>query len=103
MARFWQDLGMQESTEISRHQLLIVRALAGGEWQTNQQIAESTGVARRTVRLHTLRLVSQGIAEVAQVFPGHRYRLVQKASRQNHPYWDRLVRAGEALGITIAR
>ncbi len=88
-----------ERNEISRHEVLVYRVLAEGGWVTTREIAETTGVAPRTARAHALKLVRLGIADQAEVFPGHRYRISEHASKRNRAYHDRIQRAGEALGI----
>jgi len=88
-----------ESNEISSHEIRVYRLLAEGNWVTSRQIAEMTGVAPRTARAHALKLVHLGIADQAEVFPGHRYRISAHAAQRNRGYHDRIQRAAEALGI----
>lgn len=90
-----------ERNEISRHEVLVYLALADGGWMTNRQIAERvSGVAPRTVRAHTLKLVQLGLVEQAEIFPGHHYRLSDHAAQRNRGYFDRLERAIEILGLS---
>jgi DNA-binding IclR family transcriptional regulator len=88
-----------EKNEISRHEILVYQALAEGKWVTNQEIADKTGVAPRTARHHTLRLVKLGIADQAELFPAHRYRLSEYAAKRNRGYADRIGRAAEIFGL----
>ena len=85
---------------ISAHEVRVARELmrAGG-WVTNKDLGKRlTGVAARTVRAHTDKLVKLGLAEMAEVFPGHRYRWSAKGEKRNRAYLLRLERAEEALG-----
>ena len=93
-----------EHAEISLHQLKVYRYLLNaGSWISNRDIAAATGVAARTVRQYTLRLVHLGICDQAEVFPGHRYRYSDQAPQRNKAYLLRLQEAekvfGEAMGI----
>jgi len=83
--------------EVSAHEIRVYNVLARGEWVTSQQIAEQAQVAPRTARAHALKLVRLGVADQAETFPGHRYRL----SPRNRGYADRIARAAEALDITL--
>lgn len=88
--------------EVSIHELKIYLALKGdsSRWLTNAQIAEKIGgIAERTVRAHTSRLVSAGLVERAEVFPGHRFRLSQKADKRGDGYLQRLEKAREVFGL----
>jgi DNA-binding IclR family transcriptional regulator len=90
-----------ERNEVSLHEARIFLALerAGGGWLTNREIAEAAGVAGRTARAHSLRLVRLGILDLAEVFPAHRYRLSEKAAKRNTAYFQRLRQACEVFGI----
>lgn len=88
-----------ERSEISRHEILVYQALAAGKWLSSREIVDATGVAPRTARAHALKLVRLGIADQAEVFPGHRYRVSEHAAARNRAYRDRLNRAAEALGM----
>lgn len=66
---------------------------------TAREIANEAGVAPRTARAHVLKFVQLGIVDQASVFPGHRYRVSEHASKWNRSYCDRLARAAEALGM----
>lgn len=89
-----------ERNEVSRHEVLVFRILAEGSWVTNREIAEKTGVAPRTARAHTHKLVQLGIADQAEVFPAHRYRISAYATQRNRGYHDRIQRAAEVFGLT---
>jgi DNA-binding IclR family transcriptional regulator len=92
-----------ERSEVSRHEVDVYRALAaaGSAWLSNNEVAQRAGVAPRTARAHTLKLVRLGVAEQAEVFPGHRYRIAEFAEQRNRGYVDRLRRAAEVLGISM--
>lgn len=88
-----------ERNEISLHEAKVFQVLRADRWMTNHEIAAAAGVAPRTARLHTLRLQQLGIADVAEVFPGHRFRLSSKASRRNRNYLQRLEHAADVFGL----
>lgn len=91
---------MVETSEISIHELRIFRTLetAGGKWLSSKAVAEQSRVSPRTARGHLLKFVQLNIAEQAEVFPGHRYRLATLASKRNPGYMLRLERAAEVFG-----
>lgn len=89
-----------ERNEISRHEVLVFRALSVDKWLSSKDVAEASGVAARTARAHLLKLVRLGLIDQAEVFPGHRYRLSGHAMQRNRGYTDRLARAAEVLGIS---
>lgn len=88
---------MSERNEISLHEIRVYRALLDCAWHTNKAIAQIAGVAERTARAHTKRLLDLGICDVAEVFPGHRYRLSLKASKRNASYMGRLAEADKVF------
>lgn len=88
-----------ETSEISEHQLrifLFVQSASG--WVTSKQVAEGANVAPSTARQHLKRFVLQGIFDVSEIFPGHRYRLSELADKRNSAYMLRLEKAKNALG-----
>lgn len=90
-----------ERNEISLHETRVYLALrASGGWMTNSEVAAAAGVAGRTARAHTLRLVGLGVLDLAEVFPAHRYRLSEKAPRRNAAYVNRLEAAAAVFGLT---
>lgn len=94
---------MIERNEVSRQEVEVFRVVsANPAWLTNAEIADqASGVAARTVRALTLKLVKLRILDQAEVFPAHRYRLSEKASKRNRGYYDRLIHAGEVFGVAI--
>jgi hypothetical protein len=92
-----------ERAEVSLHEVRVYRAFLGKpkDWLTNKETSALSGVNERTTRLHTLRLVRLGILEQAQVFPGHRYRLAEKQSKQTIAYAMRLAKAAEVFANQI--
>ena len=50
--------------------------------------------------MHTLRLANLGLLEVAEVFPGNRYRLSPRADKANPAYVKRLRSAIGVFGLT---
>lgn len=80
-----------ETAEISEHQLKVFDFVKkSGRWLTTAQIAEGSGVCKRTVRHHTLRFVAIGIFEKADVSPGHRYRVTAESEATNPALVGRL-------------
>jgi hypothetical protein len=95
---------MVERNEISRQEVEVFRVLSAhaSQWMTNADIAaECDRVAARTVRAVTQKLVHLGILDLAEVFPGHRFRLSEKAAKRNRGYADRLRRVAEVFGIVV--
>jgi len=90
-----------EKADVSLHEVRVFQLLRANpkRWFTNVEIANEAQVARRTARLHTLRFVKLGLLDLAQVFPGHRYRWAQKSSNRNAAYVLRLEKAMEAFGV----
>lgn len=90
-----------ESNEISMEQVKVFRYVqqhAGG-WHRTKDIAQGAGVAERTARHHASRLAALGILDQAEVFPGHRYRLADKAGKRNDGYLQRLEQACNVFGV----
>ena len=81
-----------EKNEISVHEVRIFIAVRGlmPKWATSSEIATLANVARRTSRQHLLKLTHLGLVECAEVFPGHRYRIADKADKRNGGYLRRL-------------
>ncbi|MEO3856204.1 hypothetical protein [Acrocarpospora sp. B8E8] len=93
-----------ERSEISRHEIEVLKVLSGNQtsWLSNAEIAaRAQGVAPRTVRATTLKLVKAGVLDQAEVFPGHRFRLADRAAQRNRGYFDRLHRAAEVFGVEL--
>jgi hypothetical protein len=80
---------MTSKREVSLHEVLIWNALRSNpdNWMTNQQIGKLIdGVAARTVRAHTSKMVSRGVIDMAEVFPGPRYRYSEEKAKKNPAY-----------------
>ena len=89
-----------ERNEISVHQVRIYVALKDANaWMTNKQIAELAGVAERTARQLTFNLVKLGVLDLAEVFPAHKYRMSEKASKRNASYVNRLELARSVFSL----
>jgi len=90
-----------ERNEISIHELSVWLALKrAGKWITNDELfAMVDGVRPRTVRTHTKKFVELGLVDLAEVFPGHRYRISEMASKRNKAYVLRLDAAIEQFGL----
>lgn len=91
-----------ETNEILVHEATVYMSLRkSGNWMTNGEIAKAAlrPVAKRTVRRHTKRLVALGLLDLAEVFPGHRYRASDMADKRNAAYINRLKAACDVFGI----
>jgi DNA-binding IclR family transcriptional regulator len=90
-----------EKAEISEHQWKIFDCLTqANTWMSNKDIAQKTGVSLRRTGFHTNNLVQLGILDQAEVYPGHRFRVSDKASKRNTAYVLRLKQAGEIFGAS---
>lgn len=92
---------MTESNEISIHQARAFRALqrSADRWMTARELAEKAKVAPRSARAFAKRFVDNGVADQAEVFPGHRYRLSPMAAKRNTGYLKRLEEACVVFGV----
>lgn len=90
-----------ETNEISIQEAKTFRALkACTSWITSKQLTEAIGeAAPRSVRLYLSKFVKLGLADLAEVWPGHRYRYSEKAGKRNAAYLQRLEKALEVFGI----
>lgn len=89
-----------EGNEISVHQLRIYLFVKGSSaWLTSKEVAIGAKVADRTARQHLFRLVGLGIFDQAEVFPGHRYKFSDMASKRNYGYLLRLEQAKEVMSL----
>jgi hypothetical protein len=89
-----------EQNEISVQECRVYLALKKRQaWVSNRELAKEAGIADRTARAKTLKFVGLGICDVAEVFPGHRYRFSEKAGVRNNAYVRRLESAIEVLGM----
>lgn len=89
-----------ERSEVSAHEVRVWAVLCACKvWLTNDEIAQAAQVAPRTARHHTKRLKDLGLVDVADVFPGHRYRASEFAGKRNAAYVQRLAQAAEVLGL----
>jgi DNA-binding CsgD family transcriptional regulator len=94
-----QPRKVMEKNEVSLHQLKIWIASQDGSWFTNKEMSEKSGIKLRTVHHHCLNLVKLGLFDQAEVFPSHRYRLSEFASKRNTSYVNRLNSAKEVFGL----
>ena len=86
-----------ERSEISSHQVRVFRFVREAKrWVSSKEIIAGAQVAPRTAREHARHLVSLGIFDQAEVFPGHRYRLSSQADKRNKGY---LLRLSEAEAV----
>jgi len=83
-----------EKNEISEQEVKIYLAMKSStKWITNKSISEITKIPLRTVAFKTKKFVDLGLCDLAEVFPGHRYRLSAKADKRNLSYVKRLEQA----------
>jgi hypothetical protein len=89
-----------ETNEVSLHLLKVFMFIRDAKgWVTNQEIAKGAGVNYRTVAWHTKSLVSLGILDHAEVFPGHRFKLSNKSDMRNKAYTLRIQQAMNVFGL----
>jgi len=85
-----------ECSEISIQEARAFKSLrASSKWMTNKELAATSNIADRTARSFTKKWVDLGIADLAEVSPGHRYRYSGMADRRNKAYLSRLIAALE--------
>lgn len=89
-----------ERNEISVHEARAFVVLRKEHsWITSKELAERAEIAGRTARSFMLKFVRLGIVDIAEVFPGHRYRLSEKARSRNAAYFQRLEMALDVFGL----
>jgi hypothetical protein len=88
-----------EKNEISIQEVKVFLGLQSGDWVTNEVLSQKLKIPARTVRQKTKKFVDLGLCDVAEVFPGHRYRLSEKADKRNFSYLNRLKLAREIFGL----
>ena len=76
--------------EVRFYQALVA---SGKSWRTSRELAIKANIAHRTARLFTKRFADLGLVEIADVFPGHRYRLATKAEKTSAAYLTRIQHA----------
>lgn len=87
----------KETTSI--HEVKVYLALKSfeGKWASNHELSRfASGVSPRTIRAHVLSMVKLGMVEQMAVFPGHRYRLAEKADKRLVRRFDA---AAEVFGL----
>ncbi len=89
---------MVERNEISAHEVRVFSLLEKHpqRWFTHAELAQGTYVAPRTIRAYTVKFVKLGLLDVAELWPGHRYRLREKPEKRNTAYHQRL-KAAQAV------
>lgn len=90
-----------ERNEISIHETRAFVAFVKNneKWITSKELAKEADVAQRTARAFCLKFTKLGLVDVAEVFPAHRYRLSDKASKRNAAYFGRLQKACDVFGL----
>lgn len=104
------DLGMDRqgrrgpTVSIQEARVFLVLRQNAGKWLSSHAIAaQALGVALRTVRAYTTKYARLGLVEVARVFPGHRYRLKEKAAEIDSDLFRRIEKAVDVFGLEQAR
>jgi len=95
----------EERNEVSNHEAIVYSALRSNQhrWLSNGEIAEmAPGVANRTIRAHTLKLVKLGVIDQAELFPGHRFRWSSMGEKRNRAYTLRLNQAIDIFEIVAS-
>ena len=91
---------IMERNEISQHEVKVYQALVRhpGQWLSSKDIESFvTDVSPRTIRHHLKKFVDVGVADLAELFPSHRYRWAERAEKRNKAYTLRLQKAAEAF------
>lgn len=90
-----------ERNEVSIHEARLFVSLRkkARQWISSKEAAESSGISPRTARAHLLKFVKLGIVDVAETFPGHRYKMSEKADKRNQAYLMRLKGTAEVFGL----
>lgn len=89
---------VREHAEVSPHLLAVFCLLRDqDEWLTNHEIAQRTGIARRTARAHTRYLLQVGMIERQEAFPRHLHHFAPEAARRNAGVYQRLCQMAEIL------
>lgn len=70
-----------------------------GRWVTINEIAEGTGVARRTAHALTRAFVDAGLFDEAAVSPSRRFIAAPAAEKRCRAQIQDLERAAEAMGV----
>jgi prophage antirepressor-like protein len=82
---------VREHAEVSWHLLAVWCLLRDtGEWLSNHEIAQRTGMVSRTVRAHTYYLKHLGLIDVQEAFPRHLHCLSPVAAQRNAGVYARL-------------
>jgi DNA-binding transcriptional ArsR family regulator len=86
---------------ISLHEARLFCALKKAQetWQTTKELAASTRMSDRTVRMHILRFVKSGISQEMRIFPGYRYKLSTESKGLDAEYLRRLEDAVEIFDL----
>lgn len=88
-----------EQNEISTHEVAVFNYLkANDRWLSNEELSRALDMSKRTVRSKTKKFLDLGLCDVAEVFPGHRYRFSDKANKRNAAYLKRLEWAAAVFG-----
>ena len=98
----WRPEATLERNEVSVHEARVYVMVKSHEgWVScNELIEKLKGVvAPRTVRAHMTKFQNLNLLDVAEVFPGHRYRWAKKADKRNNGYLKRLDMAVEVFGL----
>lgn len=83
-----------EKKTISLHEIKLFRALVETDrWITSRELAKKAAIGERTARHHLKRFVETGLCDIAEVYPGFRYRLLNKAPKRGGAYLERLQNA----------
>lgn len=92
-------MGERNEVSVQEVRFYLAAKASAGEWVTAKALADGSKIAPRTGRAFATKLVSLGLMDVAEVFPAHRYRLSDKASKRNAAYVQRLEVAVGVFGL----
>lgn len=92
-------MGERNEVSVQEVRFYLAAKAAASRWSTAQALAVAAKIAPRTSRAYATKLVKLGLFDVAEVFPAHRYRLSDKASKRNAAYVQRLEGAAEVFSL----
>lgn len=93
-----------ERSEISDKEAKFFLALKKATgWTTAKELSVEAGCSERTGRMYALKFVRLGLADLAEVFPAHRYKFAEKAQRRNAAYVQRMEQVVEVFGLSGTR
>lgn len=76
-----------------------IKNISKDRWVTAREVKDMAEIGGSSSRIYALKLTKLGILDLAEVWPAHRYRVSDKASKRNKAYLQRLENALEVFSI----